>query len=115
MSNQPDTTTAAAASIDGRAKPSMLRFTIKSVFVEAQRVQKAILTEVEMHRFSEQSAFAIKLALEEALINAVKHGNKFADDKQVQVWATVTHEQAEITIEDEGAGFARHDVPDPTL
>ena len=93
----------------------MLRFTIPSAFADAQKVQKAILDEIERHGFTEQSSFAIKLALEESLINAVKHGNKFANDKTVQVEASVSPTAAQITIEDEGAGFARHDVPDPTL
>jgi serine/threonine-protein kinase RsbW len=93
----------------------MLKFTIPSDFAAAREVQKAILDEVDRHGFSGQAAFAIKLALEEALINAVKHGNKFDPEKKVEVAANVTAQQAEIIIEDEGPGFEKCDVPDPTL
>ncbi|MBC8105989.1 MAG: ATP-binding protein, partial [Anaerolineae bacterium] len=51
----------------------------------------------------------------EVLINAIKHGNKFDEGKHVHVEWNVTPEQAEIIIEDEGPGFERVEVPDPTL
>ena len=53
-------------------------------------------------------------ALEEALINAIKHGNKEDPKKQVKIQATITPEQAEFIIEDQGPGFNKDDVPDPT-
>jgi len=91
-----------------------LRFIIPSDYLEGRAIQKRILDEVEKHRFGEEALFAIKLALEEGLINAIKHGNKLDKNKKVQVTALVTDEQAEITIEDEGPGFDRSSVPDPT-
>jgi serine/threonine-protein kinase RsbW len=91
-----------------------LRFIIPSDFSEGRAVQRRILDEVEKNRFAEEAIFAIKLALEEALINAIKHGNKLDKTKVVKINATVTPEEADITIEDEGAGFDRASVPDPT-
>jgi ribonucleotide reductase alpha subunit len=70
---------------------------------------------VEAAGFNSQSTFAIKLALEEALINAIKHGNKLDEKKNVHIEASVTPQVTEITIEDEGPGFDRKSVPDPTL
>lgn len=92
-----------------------LRFTIRSDFQEGHEVQKQILHDVEKAGFNSQSTFAIKLALEEALINAIKHGNKFDPNKQVTIEARVTPAETEIIIEDEGPGFQRVCVPDPTL
>jgi serine/threonine-protein kinase RsbW len=86
----------------------------KSDFALARDVQRLILEAVVRHRFDAQSTFAIKLALEEAFVNAVKHGNKLDPAKQVHVESTITDEQAEIIIEDEGPGFDRCCVPDPT-
>jgi serine/threonine-protein kinase RsbW len=91
-----------------------LTFVIPSDFAEGRHVQDRIMQEVERCRYDPDSVFAIKLALEEALINAIKHGNKLDKKKKVKVEATVTEEQAEIQIEDEGPGFQRDSVPDPT-
>jgi serine/threonine-protein kinase RsbW len=39
-------------------------------------VREEILTELKAKSFSEEDIFAVHLALEEAFINAVRHGNK---------------------------------------
>ena len=91
-----------------------LRFTIASDLCEGRNVQKRIMDEVVRCRYGPDSSFAIKLSLEEAMINAIKHGNKGDPDKKVKIQARVTPTQAEITIEDEGPGFDRTTVPDPT-
>jgi serine/threonine-protein kinase RsbW len=88
--------------------------TIPSDFNAARDVQKRILDAIKHHHFDAQSHFAMQLALEEGLINAVKHGNKFDPAKSVHVEWDVTPEQAEVIIEDQGPGFERAAVPDPT-
>ena len=82
---------------------------------QCREVEAAILEAVQRHGFNEKSYFAIHVALDEALINAVKHGNKRDPTKKVSVEASVSNERAEIFIEDEGPGFNRGGVPDPTL
>ena len=91
----------------------MLRFTIPSLLPATREVQKQILDEVKRHHYGESSLHAIHLALEEGLINAVKHGNKHDAKKTVHVEAKVTDKATEIVIEDQGKGFARKHVPDP--
>ncbi|MFP5261692.1 MAG: ATP-binding protein [Blastocatellia bacterium] len=54
------------------------------------------------------------IALDEAIVNAVKHGNKCDPRKAVQVVAEFNAEGARFTVVDEGPGFARERVPDPT-
>jgi len=83
-------------------------------FGEGRTVQKEILDAIEDAGFDPDSVFAVKLALEEALINAIKHGNKFDPKKRVHVDALINQREAKITIEDEGPGFNRATVPDPT-
>jgi serine/threonine-protein kinase RsbW len=92
-----------------------MTFTIRSDFSAGHDVQRRILDAVEKAGFNSQSTFAIKLALEEALINAIKHGNKLDLKKTVHIEARVTPTVTEITIEDQGPGFDRSSVPDPTL
>ncbi len=99
----------------GSRNHAPMTFTIRSDFSAGHDVQKRILDAVEKAGFNSQSTFAIKLALEEALINAIKHGNKLDLKKNVHIEASVTPTVTEITIEDEGPGFERTSVPDPTL
>src|SRR2546421_1153368 len=95
-------------------KPARLVFTIPSDFAAGREVQEQILADVEKKGFRGHSFFAIKLALEEALVNAIKHGNRLDPAKKVRVEARVTPGRAEFLIEDEGPGFDRTGVPDPT-
>ena len=80
----------------------------------ARRVAQKVLEKVEAQGHGEEVCFAIRLALEEALSNAVKHGNRFDAGKKITVSADVDGERAEITVADEGEGFDPGAVPDPT-
>lgn len=53
------------------------------------------------------------VALDEAFVNAVKHGNKFNAQKLVRITAEVSKKEAKFTIEDEGEGFDVQNIPDP--
>lgn len=53
------------------------------------------------------------VALDEAFVNAVKHGNKFDSQKLVRITAEVSSKEARFTIEDEGEGFDVNNIPDP--
>jgi serine/threonine-protein kinase RsbW len=57
---------------------------------------------------------AIDLAIRESVANAVKHGNKFAEEKTVDLTLARTPEGFEITVRDYGNGFALEEIPDPT-
>lgn len=57
---------------------------------------------------------AIDLAIRESVANAVKHGNKFAEEKTVDLTLARTSEGFEITVRDYGSGFAINEIPDPT-
>lgn len=54
------------------------------------------------------------IALDEAFVNAIKHGNKFDANKIVRISAEVSSKEARFTIEDEGEGFNVSEIPDPT-
>lgn len=94
--------------------PVRIQVSIPSDFTAARGVQERICQEVQKHGFASEAVFAVRLAIEEAMINAIKHGNKLDPNKKVHVTATIDTSQAEITIEDEGKGFKRKAVPDPT-
>jgi serine/threonine-protein kinase RsbW len=53
------------------------------------------------------------IALDEAFVNAVKHGNKNDPKKLLRVTAELSRREACFTIEDEGEGFNVQEIPDP--
>jgi serine/threonine-protein kinase RsbW len=63
--------------------------------------------------YSAKEVFGVRLALEEAAVNGLKHGN--ADDPSRSVWVRYRADAAEVwlEVEDEGPGFDPGEVPDP--
>jgi serine/threonine-protein kinase RsbW len=88
--------------------------TIPSDPAEARRVQDEIEQQMQQCQYAERDVFGIRLALEEALVNAIKHGNQMDITKKVHIDYLVTPDRFEIRITDEGPGFDPTDVPDPT-
>lgn len=91
------------------------KFTIPSDYAAGRDVQNHILDDVVNCGFTGQNLFAIKLALEEAIINGIKHGNRLDAAKKVRIEARITLKRFTVSVEDEGPGFHRAKVPDPTL
>jgi serine/threonine-protein kinase RsbW len=58
--------------------------------------------------------FGVQMALEESLTNAIRHGNKLDESKQVLVECKVSPERFWLRVTDEGPGFKPHAVPDCT-
>jgi serine/threonine-protein kinase RsbW len=82
---------------------------------EARRFQDQIEQYLlQSSHASTHEIFSIKLALEEALINAIKHGNQLDRSKKVRVLYRATAGFFEVRVIDEGPGFDPSDVPDPT-
>jgi serine/threonine-protein kinase RsbW len=73
-----------------------------------------VLGRLEAERWTNQDIFGIHLAVEEAVVNAIKHGNKLDLNKRVYVSCKMSPERFWIAIEDEGSGFDPNAVPDCT-
>jgi len=64
---------------------------------------------------ADESHFTIELALQEALANAIVHGNHEDPHKRVYVKCRCTTAgEVSITVQDEGHGFERDAAQDPT-
>lgn len=81
---------------------------------EARRIQEDIEQALKTHLFGERDVFSIRLALEEAIVNAMKHGNQMDRAKKVRVAYHVSVERFDVLVADEGPGFDPADLPDPT-
>ena len=85
---------------------------IKSSSDVARKLCKDIVEEIAAYSYTPEDVFKIQLAIEEAMINAVEHGNKSDPLKTVTVEYSITAKEFDITITDEGNGFALEKVPD---
>lgn len=90
------------------------KMVIPSDLEAARAAEQTLLDDVARHGYKDTVIFAIKLALEEGLNNAIKHGNGYDHMKHVEIGYAIDSQQAVITITDEGRGFNPGAVPDPT-
>jgi serine/threonine-protein kinase RsbW len=72
-----------------------------------------ILAAMQASGFSDKDAFGTRLALEEALVNAVRHGHRNDTRKQVDVRFHISDSQLLIEVQDQGPGFDPDGLPDP--
>ena len=63
--------------------------------------------------YSERDLFGIRLALEEAIVNAIRHGHKCDTTKVVHIRFEAGSDQFVVEIEDEGVGFDPDGLADP--
>ncbi len=87
--------------------------TLRSDPAECPGLIKELVALLERERWSKDEIFAIRMAVEEAFINAVKHGNREAPDKTVDVKLEIFDDRFSGRIADQGDGFCPDDVPDP--
>ena len=72
-----------------------------------------VLQVAENSGFEEEDLHKIGMAVREATVNAVVHGNRYNLKKKVHLNVTFESDQLSITIADEGEGFEATDLPDP--
>ena len=56
----------------------------------------------------------LRIALVEAITNAVEHGNKMDREKEVEITAEIKASQVIFSVKDQGEGFDYKNLPDPT-
>ena len=79
-----------------------------------KRTINDVLRQLKSQRWVQRDIFGVHLALEEALANAIKHGNGLDSSKHVHVACKVSPERLWVEIRDEGPGFVPAQVPDCT-
>lgn len=88
--------------------------TIASCMDDAHALIDQVMDQLNGKKWGGKELFAINLALEEALVNAVQHGNRSDPDKVVRFRCRLSDDNVYFRIEDEGEGFDPEEVPDPT-
>jgi serine/threonine-protein kinase RsbW len=80
----------------------------------ARQVLDEMLAQLEAQHWQQREIFAVHLATEEALVNAICHGNDSDAAKNVHVVCRLSGDRIHIEISDEGGGFDPATLPDPT-
>lgn len=92
----------------------VLQERIPSVTKEGSAALDKLLTELKKQQWPEQDVFAVHLSLEEAIVNAILHGNAGDAKKLVEITFQISETELRVEIVDEGTGFNPDALPDPT-
>ena len=91
------------------AEQLTFELTFPSDLAGARHAQDFLDEVLQELAYTERDIFAIKVSFEEALVNAIRHGNQLDLNKRVFIASTATAERFDVRITDEGLGF----TPDP--
>ena len=88
-------------------------YTFPSDMGTAHNLIEEVMGLVRADEWNDKDLFAIELVLEEALTNAVKHGNHSDPSKNVRFDCKLSREKFYVRVEDEGSGFDPQAIADP--
>ncbi len=100
--------------IDPDTETTLRVIDIDSTLKAAQEPEEIIRGELARCGYSKDATLHIRLALGEAIVNAVEHGNGGDPNKRITIRFSVTPERALILVRDQGVGFDPSAVPEPT-
>jgi len=104
--------TASPADLSSRFPES---YSIPSDAREAHRVRELIANRLRQSGYDERETLDILQALEEAIVNAIRHGNQCDCRKRLRIAFCIGDDCFEVCVEDEGKGFDPDVVPNPRV
>ena len=98
-----------------RSDPASTRLQVLAIHTmdEMNPVISRILDAMVQIGYSEKDCFGARLSLEEAIVNALRHGNRGDPLKTVHIRFAVSDRQIVAEVEDEGPGFNPYAIPNP--
>jgi serine/threonine-protein kinase RsbW len=93
---------------------SVQRHILPSTIDTLAKVEQIIEDIRSEHSIPEEIYGNILVSISEAVNNAIKHGNKFSPDKEIDFSFDVSDKEYLFSIKDEGTGFDFTNTPDPT-
>jgi serine/threonine-protein kinase RsbW len=88
-------------------------YTLESTLASVNKAEQAAAEVAAKSGFDEDECGRISMAVREATVNAVLHGNHFDPAKRVTVSFETTPEALTVAVRDEGTGLNPATVPDP--
>ena len=77
-------------------------------------IESSILELMNKHQYEEDAIFSVRVAIEEALANALLHGHAGDITKEIEVTWCVDEVCVEFSVTDQGRGYDPSSIPDPT-
>jgi serine/threonine-protein kinase RsbW len=90
-----------------------MSFSLSSTMESVSTVEAAAEKLADDAGLDEDERFRLTMAVREAAVNAVLHGNEYDPDKQVSVTLENTGTKLVITVADQGKGLDPDSLPDP--
>jgi len=81
---------------------------------DCREVMDELLEQLRKQNWGDHDVFCVHLSFEEAMMNALKHGNRMDPTKTIEVSCKVSGNRLRLEITDEGEVFNPKSVPDPT-
>lgn len=89
-----------------------LQVSLPSSLTSYHDFMQSVIDQLESLGWNHSDLFAIKMALEESISNAIRHGNKEDPTKRVAIDCEFSDTRFWIRVCDEGPGFDPKQVPD---
>ena len=96
-----------------KQEASIVELILESKLENVEQAEEAARSVSAKLGFDEEAEFHIEMAVHEAVINAIHHGNKEDPEKKVYIKFLVSEDRLEIRVRDEGLGFDPSALPDP--
>ena len=94
-------------------KKGRLSFRLSSTMESVSEVEAAADKMAAEAGLDEDQRFHITMAVREAAVNAVLHGNEYDPSREIAVGLENTGKDLVFTIADQGRGFIPEEIPDP--
>ena len=98
--------------VNSRAK-NRVSYTLDSTLASVNKAEEKAVEMALLGRFGEDEQHHIAMAVREAAVNAVLHGNAHDPGKKFIVAYELTPDALVITITDQGMGLDPQSIPDP--
>ena len=96
-------------------EPYTQMMVLRSSLESIESVEKLISQVKEQYALSDQCCNDVWVVLNEAVSNAIRHGNKYDPTKKVRLSVETKFDRYLcFTVKDEGNGFDPANIPDPT-
>ena len=84
--------------------------------MEVEKAEEELMHAIDRFDYPEACRFAVRLAFEEAVSNAIRHGHATeSEDALIGLQVSVSSDHVEMSVQDQGPGFDPKAIPDPTL
>ncbi len=93
--------------------PTRVSYTLDSSLESVNKAEQAASGAARRCGFAEEQVGGISMAVREAAINAVQHGNHYDPSKRMSVLFESAPQGLTVTVRDEGNGLDPAAIPDP--